>query len=136
MNTQRAKQLIEEIQELTRQYHAEVTSARKPWPKSIKSRVQELFELDVPVKKTAQQIDIPYPTIMSWRLRPKKKNKSDFHALTVQPGPTVTVVPSDQQKNNSGLTVTVRTPEGYILEIPEYIAVKIILELQRGKSCF
>ncbi len=136
MNTQRANQLIVEIQELTQQYHAEVSSVRKPWPKSIKSRIQELFELDVPVKKTAQQIDIPYATIMSWRLRPKKKNKSDFHPLTVQPGPTVTVGPSDQEKINSVLTVTVRTPEGYILEIPEAIAVKTILELQRGKSCF
>lgn len=136
MNTQRANQLIEEVQELTRQYHAEVSSVRKPWPKSIKSRIQELFELDVPVKKTVQQIDIPYATIMSWRLRPKKKNKSSFHTLMVQPGPTVTVGPSDQQKTNSGLTVTVRTPEGYILEIPESIAAKIISELQRGKSCF
>lgn len=136
MNTQRAKQLIEEIQELTRQYHAEVSSVRKPWPKSIKTRIQELFELDVPVKKTARQIDIPYATIMSWRIRPKKKIKPDFHALTVRPSPTVTVGPSNNQKSNSGLTVTVRTPEGYILEIPEAIAAKTILELQRGVSCF
>lgn len=135
MNTQRANQLIEEIQELTRQYHAEVSSVRKPWPKSIKSRIKELFELDVPVKKTARQIDIPYATIMSWRVQPKNKSKSGFHALTVNPGPTVTVGPSDQQKINLGLTVTVRTPEGYILEIPESVAVKTILELQRGKSC-
>ena len=136
MKTQRAKQLIEEVQELTRQYHAEVSSVRKPWPKSIKSRIQELFALDVPVKATAQQIDIPYATIMSWRLKPKKNIKPDFHALTVQPGPTVTVGPSLEEKTNLGLTVTVRTPEGYILEIPESIAVKTILELQRGKSCF
>ena len=136
MNTQRANQLIEEIQELTRQYHAEVSSVRKPWPNSIKSRIQELFELDVPIKKTARQIDIPYATIMSWRLRPKKKNKSDFHALSVRPGPIVTVGPTEQHKTKLILTVTVRTPEGYILEIPETIAVKTILELQRGISCF
>lgn len=136
MNTQRAKQLIEEIQELTRQYHAEVSSVRKPWPKSIKSRIQELFELDVPVKKTARQIDIPYATIMSWRIRTKKKTKPEFHALTVRPSPTVTVGPSDLQKSNNCLTVTVRTPQGYILEIPEIIAAKTILELQRGAACF
>nr|BFD67015.1 hypothetical protein HAGR004_20370 [Bdellovibrio sp. HAGR004] len=69
-------------------------------------------------------------------MKPKKNIKSDFHALTVQPGPTVTVGPSLEEKTNLGLTVTVRTPEGYILEIPESIAVKTILELQRGKSCF
>lgn len=136
MNTQRTKQLIEEIQELTRQYHAEVSSVRKPWPKSIKTRIQELFELEVPVKKTARQIDIPYATIMSWRNPPKKKTNPEFHALTVSPNPTVTVGPSEIQKSNKVLTVTVRTPEGYILEIPEAIAAKTILELQRGAACF
>ena len=65
MKTSRAIQLIAEIQDLTKQYHAEVSSIRKPWPKSIKERVQELFSLDIPVKKTAEQIDIPYVTIMS-----------------------------------------------------------------------
>lgn len=135
MNTTRAKQLVAEIQELTRQYHAEVSSKRKPWPKSIKDRVRELVSSGVPQKKTAELIDIPYATIMSWK-NPKKKSKSDFHGLTVRPGSTVTVGPSDSQKSNPSLTVTVRTPEGYILEVPESIAAKIILQLQRGAECF
>ena len=135
MKVQRAQQLIAEIQELTKQYHAEVSSVRKPWPKSIKDRIKELFDLDVPVKKTARQIDIPYATIMSWRTLPKKESKSDFHALTVRPSPTVTVGPSDFQKSSSSLIVTVRTPEGYIMELPESIAVKIVLQLQRGGQC-
>lgn len=135
MNTTRAKQLVAEIQELTRQYHAEVSSKRKPWPKSIKDRVRELFSSGVPQKKTAELIDIPYATIMSWK-NPKKKSKSDFHGLTVRPGSTVTVGPFDSQKSNPSLTVTVRTPEGYILEVPESIAAKIILQLQRGAECF
>ena len=137
MNTQRAKQLIEEIQELTRQYHAEVSSTRKPWPLSIKVRIQELFSLDIPVKKTAAQIDIPYATIMSWKT-PRRKSNSNFHALTVKEGPTVTVRPSNCQTlpTSNNLTVTVRTPEGYILDIPESIAAKVILDLQRGSSCF
>ncbi len=135
MKTQRAQQLIEEIQSLTKQYHAEVSSVRKPWPKSIKIRIQELFSLDVPVKKTAEQINIPYATIMSWKHPGKKKSNTDFHVLTVSPSPTVTARPPDSQITSSILTVTVRTPEGYILEIPESIAVKTILELQRGAGC-
>lgn len=91
MKTQRAQQLIEEIQDLTKQYHAEISSVRKPWPKSIKIRIQELFSLDIPIKKTAEQINIPYATIMSWKHPKKKKSNSDFHALTVRSSPTVTV---------------------------------------------
>nr|BFD68977.1 hypothetical protein HAGR004_39990 [Bdellovibrio sp. HAGR004] len=72
---------------------------------------------------------------MSWK-NPKKKSKSDFHGLTIRPGPTVTVGPSDSQNSNRSLTVTIRTPEGYILEVPESIAAKIILQLQRGAECF
>jgi len=132
---ERAQQLIEEIQDLTNQYHAEVSSKRKPWPKSIRTRVQELFSLDVPVKKTAAQIDISYATIMSWR-RPRDKSKSNFHSLTVKPSSTVTVRPCDSQTPKKSLTVTVRTSKGLILEIPESIAVKIILELQRTTECF
>lgn len=135
MNTQRATQLIEEIQELTRQYHVEVGSKRKPWPKSIKERVRNLFSMGVHPQETAKLLGIPYPTIMSWK-PPKKKSKEDFHALTVSTNPTVTIRNSNSQNSESVLTVTVRTPEGYILEIPEVIAAKIILELQRGKSCF
>ena len=136
MKTSRAIQLIAEIQDLTKQYHAEVSSIRKPWPKSIKERVQELFSLDIPVKKTAEQIDIPYVTIMSWKKPRAKKPQKNFHSLTVRQGPTVTVKPSDRQNSIPVLTVAVRTPEGYILEIPEPIAVKTILELQRGAVCF
>ncbi len=136
MKTSRAIQLIAEIQDLTKMYHAEVSSVRKPWPKSIKERVQELFSLDIPVKKTAEQIDIPYVTIMSWKKPRTKKVQENFHSLTVRPTPTVTVKPSDSQNSIPVLTVTVRTPEGYILEIPEPIAVKTILELQRGAVCF
>ncbi|MGZ3792120.1 MAG: hypothetical protein ACXVCP_07215 [Bdellovibrio sp.] len=136
MNTDRANQLIAEIQDLTRQYHAEISSKRKPWPKSIKDRVRELFSMDVHHKKTAEIINIPYATVMAWKIRPKKKSKSEFHALTVRPNPTVTVRNSDSQKSSSNLTVTVKTPEGYILELPEAVAAKIILELQRGVGCF
>ncbi len=135
MKTQRATQLIEEIQDLTKQYHAEVGSKRKPWPRSIKERVRELYSLGIHHQKTATLIDIPYPTIMSWKT-PKKKSNPEFHALTVRTNPTVTVRNSDSQNSTPVLTVTVRTPEGYILELPESIAVKTILELQRGARCF
>lgn len=136
MKTSRANQLIEEIQGLTEQYHAEVSSKRKPWPRSIKDRVHELFSMDIPYKKTAESLSIPYATIMSWKHSVGKKSSSDFHALTVRPGPTVTVRTSDSQKSSPNLTVTIRTPEGYILEVPESIAVKTILALQRGAKCF
>ncbi len=136
MKQHRAQQLIEEIQNLTKQYHSEVSSKRKPWPKSIKDRVRELFSLEVPQKKTAALLEIPYATIVSWKLPAKKKSDSDFHGLTVRPGPTVTVRTSDSQNYNPSPTVTIRTPDGYILEVSESIAVKTILELQRGSACF
>lgn len=131
MNTTRVKHLVEEIQSLTTQYHAEVGSKRKPWPKSIKDRVRELMAMDIPQKKTAELIDIPYATIMSWK-DSKTQSKPKFHGLTVRPSPSVSVGPSNSQHSNPGLTVTVRTPYGYTLEVPESIAINFILQLQRG----
>ncbi|MGZ3744921.1 MAG: hypothetical protein ACXWRA_14115 [Pseudobdellovibrionaceae bacterium] len=132
MQNERANQLIEEVQQLTRQYHAEVSSTRKPWPKSIKDRVRELFTLDIHLKKTANQIDIPYETIMSWRFPKKKKPLSHFHALAVRKSPTVTVRKNNREISTSILTVTVRTPSGYIIKATPDLAAKLILSLERG----
>lgn len=133
METTRVKQLVEEIQELMRQYHAEVGSKRKPWPKSIKGRVRDLFALGVPSKKAAELIDIPYATIMSWRLPAKSKMNEHFHSLAVRSDPTVRVGKSDHQNPRSNLTVTVRTPDGWTLEIPSEIFSKIFVELRGGQ---
>lgn len=132
MSTTRAQQLIEEIQDLTKQYHAEISSVRKPWPKSIKIRIRELFSLDIPIKKTAEQINIPYATIMSWKHPKRKKSNSDFHALTVRPEPTVTVRSSNSQIVDSNLTVTVRTSDGWTIEMPANIFSKLFNELRKG----
>lgn len=45
------KQLIEEILSIKEQYQAEVGSKRKPWPKSIKTRVLELDKLGMQTVK-------------------------------------------------------------------------------------
>lgn len=133
MSTQRVNQLVEEIQELMEQYHAEVGSRRKPWPRSIKERVRELFVLEVPPKRAAALIAIPYATIMSWKTATKGKRKPNFHSLAVRPSPTVTVRDSDRQNmRRNNLTVTVRTPEGLVLEIPSDIFSIIFTEIQKG----
>lgn len=134
-----AKQLVEEILSIKDQYQMEVGSRRKPWPKSIKTRILELDRLGMPMLQISKTIKIPYQTIMHWRFMNRKNidQKNNFHAVAVK-NPTVTVGKSLTKLSTSKIppldpTVTVRTPDGYVLEIPSKMAAQFLLEIRNRK---
>lgn len=134
-----ANQLVEEILSIKEQYQIEVGSRRKPWPKSIKSRILDLDQLGVPMQQISLAVKIPYQTIMSWRFvaRRDQPSKKDFHSLKVKT-PTVTVgeetmLSKPQKISPSDPTVIVRTPDGYMLEIPSAIIVQVLSAIGLGK---
>lgn len=134
-----AKQLVEEILSIKDQYQMEVGSRRKPWPKSIKTRILELDRLGMPMLQISESIKIPYQTIMHWRFMNRKSidPKNNFHAVAVK-NPTVTVGKSLTKALTSKIppldpTVTVRTPDGYILEIPSKMAAQFLSEIRNRK---
>ena len=126
MNSARAKQLINEIQDLTEQYHAEVGSQRKPWPNSIRERVMELVETGMSRKEAAGVTKVPYDTINQWFFKKSQVQKDSFHTVTVtskKPEPklnlaTVTVPkPKNFAESSSAAgKIHVITPTGYKLE--------------------
>ena len=143
MNKQSAaEQLIEEIISIREQYQAEVGSKRKPWPKSIKTRIRDLDRLGISMQKISNSVKIPYQTIMYWRFASRKalEAKKGFHAIAVN-NPTVTVgekliyIPKAKAQKIPRLdpTVTVRTPDGYVLEIPSSKAVQFLFEIRNRK---
>ena len=78
--------LVQEIKQITIQYKAEVGSRRKPWPKAIISRVQELISHGLTIKKISDLTEIPYYSILNWRHRGQRrqiKNENKFHSLAV-----------------------------------------------------
>ena len=116
---QEAERLIGEINQIKEQYQVEVGSKRRPWPNSIKERIESLEKLGVQAKSIALDTGIPYHTILQWRFLNRKKSKSsEFHALAVtasklpKPHPTVTVTTGSQKV----VTVTVTTPLGFRIE--------------------
>lgn len=134
-----ADQLIAEIISLREQYQLEVGSKRKPWPKSIKIRIVELDRLGVSMRHVSSSIGISYQTIMSWRLKKRRiaESKKIFHAIAVK-DPTVTVglnsLPVRSGKIQPlDLTVTVRTPDGFIIEIPASMTAQVLSTLRCGK---
>jgi hypothetical protein len=129
---QDAEKLIEEIRQITTQYRAEVGSRRKPWPKSIITRVNELGELGLNSKAISDRTGIPYFSILNWRQGKRRKAKA-FHALVVRPPEletaTVTVpVGSGHQI----ATVTVTTPDGYRVQVESVIVAVELLSRLRG----
>lgn len=131
-----ANQIVSEIISLRDQYQAEVGSKRKPWPKSIKDRVLVLARMNFSMQELSNKTKIPYQSIMSWRQADQKQNS--FHTLTVR-NPTVTVgdkeILNESSEKAQDPTVTVRTPDGFTLEIPSSIVTKLLLEI-RSQKCF
>lgn len=130
------EELIEEIKQITVQYRAEVSSGRKPWPKSIIMRVQELISAGFTIKKISVLTGIPYYSILNWRHRGQvnKKDKS-FHVVAlktsnqvIEKSATVTVPTSINQVG----TVTVTTPDGYQIKIESFEATIELLQRLRG----
>ena len=122
MNSARAKQLINEIQDLTEQYHAEVRSRRKPWPNSIRERVIELIETGMSRKEAAGVTKVPYDTINQWFFKKSQGQKDSFHTVTVtskKPEPklnlaTVTVTSKKPEPKLNLATVTVQKPKNFV----------------------
>lgn len=110
-------QIIEEIQQITKQYHAEVGKGRKKWPNSIRHRIEKLYHLGHGGSEIASLVGISYFTVLKWR--PKEvavrrgRKSSKFHSLPVVASSKVA-------------TVTVTTPEGYQIALPSDIAVNFI----------
>ena len=86
--------IVQEIKQITIQYKAEVGSRRKPWPKAIISRVQELINHGLTIKKISDLTEIPYYSILNWRHRGQAKqvkSENKFHAVAVVEDKSVTV---------------------------------------------
>jgi hypothetical protein len=129
-----AEQLISEIKQIKDQYQIEVGSKRRPWPKSIRERIEVLERLGVRAKTIAGDTGVPYPTILQWQfLRRKKLKTNEFHQLIVAkpkpaaPAPTVTV----KAEPKFITTVTVITPLGFKVEGSAEAICKI-LKSNRG----
>ncbi len=133
------EKLIEDIKQIKIQYQSEVGRGRKTWPKSIRTRVEELFGLGLRGTAIANLTGLPYFTVLKMRpgkiksLKKLTTPKEPFHALTVEKDTTqklatVTVPNLDSKKM---VSVTVTTPDGYQIQIPSDFVVPMLSELRR-----
>lgn len=128
--------VIQEIKQIAIQYKAEVGSRRKPWPKAIITRVQDLISQGLTIKKISEITEIPYYSILNWRHRGQMaKAEKKFHAIAVvdQKAATVTV-PSNMKLKTALVTVT--TPDGFEIKIDgDIISALELLKALRGNRC-
>lgn len=66
-------QILDEVRQLCSQYAAEVPSKRRTWPKSIKERVLQLLQMEIPCEEIGSRSGIPVATIYSWKMVMKKE---------------------------------------------------------------
>ena len=94
--TEQAIKLMSEIRQFREQYVAEVGKGRRVWPKSIRSRIEELENLKVPTKLIASQTGVAYDTILQWRVTVDSGNlKRDCSVIeTFQETPADLPVPT------------------------------------------
>ena len=118
----RAAQLIDEITQLTIQYKNEVPGGRRAWPKSIKERVFELVDSGAKRGEICERTGIAYHTIHGWLDQRKASLPATFEQVAV-----VAEVPTKRKRRgprksstvtvkNEVVTVTVKTPNGYVIE--------------------
>lgn len=110
-----ASELLAEIKQIRTQYLLEVGSGGyKVWPKSIKDRVLIYADLVGSTKKAASLCEISAETIYQWRAETKR---SQFKSLPVveSSSKSVTVTDPNLKSKNPTVTVTVTTPEGFII---------------------
>ena len=67
METKNSAVITEEVRQLYAQYQQGVSSRRRMWPQSIKSRVFQLMELKISSTVIATQTGIPVATIYHWK---------------------------------------------------------------------
>jgi hypothetical protein len=128
-----AERLIEEIRQMREQYAAEVGEGRRAWPKSIKERVFALGDLGMRPKKITAATGVPYETVCQWRYQ-RNQHLKKFHNLTVtvpakqlveKSSPATATVTEKVAAEN--LTVTVTTPDGFLIEgLPAHMVVEIL----------
>lgn len=116
-------ELIEEIKQISTQYHSEVGRDRKAWPKAIKERITELFLAGAKATEVANATGLPYFTVLKWRPEgfkgaPRGKCVSNFRELAVVDPKvaTVTVVQKQDDGSKKVGTVTVTTSGGTKIE--------------------
>ena len=119
------EKLIEEIRQIKVQFKAEVSGGRKQWPRAIKSRVLQLLGSGLRLKKISDETGISYHTVSAWKSQIADQSK--FHQLPVivaaskkakpQKSATVTVTKKSQGlvKENKSVSVTVTTPDGFVI---------------------
>jgi hypothetical protein len=130
-------EIVAEIQDLCRQYKAEVPGRSQAWPKSIKERVAELHALGLGDTEVSKLVPISMQTIYSWRhSKIKKALKAKcpgFLPVKINDSPTVTVKGRPRKKIHQPKvsTVTVTTPSGYRVEgLDVDSAVRLLSEIE------
>lgn len=129
-----AERLIGEIKQIKEQYQVEVGSKRRPWPKSVRERIDALERLGVKAKTIAGDTGVPYHTILQWQFLKRKKSKTnEFHQLTVAEPKSAVLAPTVTVKAETKIfaTVTVTTPSGFKIEGSTEAICKI-LKSNRG----
>lgn len=132
--SEQAEIVIREIAELRSQYMAEVGEGRRKWPRSIKERAEKLDEMGIPAKQVGLKTGIGYETLLQWRYQRRQEFKRRFHEIkapvkALTKIDTVTVPKADSSNEILKMgTVTVTTPEGFRVEMPN---VELAVELLR-----
>lgn len=115
----RKKQLLDELRQIYAQYQREVPSKRRPWPESIRSRVQELWAMGVSCHEIGSESRVPVQTMYSWR---KRLKRGRFVALPIpraighSSDRPVRRLQLSQLKARRSTTVTVVLPNGIRVE--------------------
>jgi len=64
---QPTEQTYSEIAEILSQYREEVPGGHRPWPESIRKRVETLWRLGVRSAEISRRTGLPYYTVLQWR---------------------------------------------------------------------
>jgi hypothetical protein len=138
--------VVDEIKQIRAQYANEVGEGRRAWPRSIRSRVDELEDHGLKPKLIAEMTGVPYETVCYWRYTRKSTDKKSFHAIAVvtpkekdvaRPEKNLTVTVKSTAKssipsNSVPLAVTVTTPDGLKMEMRLEMTFGELLQLLRG----
>lgn len=130
-----AQILVEEIKQILKQYVNEVgPGGRKVWPRAIRGRATKLSDL-LGSKRSAELTGLPVDTLYAWRADAKKashkslvvrNNKDKFATVTVTDKSPI-------NPNENSVTVTVTTPNGFLIEgLPAGMAIDFLLKIGVG----
>ncbi len=131
-----AERIISEVLQIKSQYQAEVAGSRKQWPRAIKDRVRELATgHDLSLREISEGTGISYYTIANWT---QKDRASKFHQVAVVASKpkriaTVTVARNLKSPKPEIATVTVKTPDGFLIRVGSARDAGLLLKtLRRG----